>query len=348
MPVSSPLHQQAPQKLSQEELNQRLAEQLQQSCIQDRSVALIGYGNQGRPQAQNLKDSGVSVCVGVRHMDSASAQCAKADGLAIVPISLAVEQNDILMLLLPDEAIGPFYETHLSGLEDVLAEKFIGLAHGLSLQAGWMQPKPHHNVFLVSPKAQGRGVREKYLQGGGVPCLVAVHQDPSQKTWSVALAYAIALGCHHTGVYSTTIREETECDLFSEQTVLCGGLTALIRTAFETLTEAGYSPEVAAFECLYEVKLLADLLHERGITGMREAISPAARFGDVTRGPRLIDERVRQNMRQILAEIQSGQFARELKTDAENGYPTLHQAVANGASHPLEKTYGALLAQWSP
>jgi ketol-acid reductoisomerase len=249
----------------------------------------------------------------------------------------------VVLFLLPDEAIADTYQACvLEGGSS--AGKYLGLAHGLCVTAGWFNPPQDTNVFLVAPKAQGAGVREKFLHGSGVPALVGVHQNPSGDTRDVALAYAKALGASRIGVLETTLREETVCDLFSEQVVLCGGLTRLITRAFETLTEAGYSPEVAAFECLYEVKLIADLLHTQGIGGMRQGISPAALFGDLTRGDRVIDASVKTAMQGVLQEIESGQFWQELKEDAQQGNPRQQRERLLAQQHPIHHTYEALKA----
>jgi ketol-acid reductoisomerase len=316
-------------------------------ALTGRRIVLLGYGNQGRPQALNLKDSGLDVAVGLRE---GSGQCsqATADGLPVFSPEEACQWADVILFMMPDEAIPAAYEAYV--LPAVADEKarYIGFAHGLCIASSWVVPDPRLGVFLVAPKAQGRGVRDKFLAGSGVPGLVAVHQDPSGDTEALALAYAAGIGCGRVGVFKTTFREETECDLFSEQVLLCGGLSAMITAAFDTLVEAGYSEEVAAFECLYEVKLLGDLLHERGIDGMRTAISPAARFGDVTRGERVIDGHVRENMRAVLAEIRSGQFAAELKADAEAGSPKVAAALEATQQHPLTQTYRRLLTMIQP
>ena len=303
--------------------------------LRGKTVAVLGYGNQGRPQALNLRDSGIATVVGTRDAAGVAAHRAREEGFSVMPFAAAVRQADVCMLLLPDNAIGPVVQE----LGDLLPGKACGVAHGLSLVAGWARFPTETDVFLVAPKAQGQGVRDRYVEGRGVPALLAVHHDASGNCLAVAQAYAKAIGCGRAGVFPTTAREETECDLFSEQAVLCGGLTALIKAAFEVLVEAGYNPQVAAFECLYEVKLLADLLQARGITGMRQAISPAAAFGDVTRGPRIIDERVKASMREVLGEIRSGQFAQELAEDAALGHPRLLAGIEADRRHTLETTY---------
>lgn len=304
--------------------------------LQERKVVVIGYGNQGRPQALNLRDSGMAVKIGVRP-DSQKRAEAERDGFDVVSIPEALAWGDVIMLLLPDDVMAAVYTQQLAPY--LRAGQSIGFGHGLVIHAGWVQPASDLNVFLVAPKAQGRGVREKYIAGNGVPGLVAVHQDPSGNTESIALAYAKAIGCGRVGVMQTTFAEETICDLFSEQAVLCGGLTSLIRTAFETLVEKGFSAEVAYFECLYEVKLIADLLHERGINGMRRGISSTALFGDISRGERIIDGHVRETMRQVLDEIVDGQFATEMKAEFGQGKPIIQNQLLRDDAHLLERTH---------
>lgn len=301
-----------------------------------RKVGIVGYGNQGRPHALNLRDSGCTVAVSGRSGSVRLAQ-AEADGFKTFDYTDITQWADVLMMMLPDdtmaEVISREFEPHLR------SGQFIGFCHGLVIHEKWWQPPANLNVFMVAPKAQGRGVRNKYVAGSGVPGLVAVHQDICGETEALARAYAKAIGCARAGVMPTTFAEETICDLFSEQAVLCGGLTSLIKTAFETLVEAGFSPEVAYFECLYEVKLIADLLHERGITGMRQAISSTALYGDVTQGARIIDGHVRESMRQTLANITNGLFARAMQHEFLHGKPTLNTAVEADYHHGIEQTH---------
>lgn len=302
----------------------------------DRKVVILGYGNQGRPQALNLRDSGIQVKIGVR-ADSKKRTDALDDGFEVLPMAEALHWADVVMMLMPDDVMADVYEQsiapHLRGGQS------LGFGHGLVIHAGWIQPKPDVNVFLVAPKAQGRGVRNKYISGTGVPGLYAVYQNPSGTTEQIALAYAKALGCGRVGVMPTTFAEETISDLFSEQAVLCGGMTSLIKTAFETLVERGFSPEVAYFECLYEVKLIADLLHERGINGMRSAISSTALYGDISRGERVIDGHVRETMRQVLDEIISGQFSAAMRQEFAQGKPAIADALLKDEQHLIERTH---------
>jgi ketol-acid reductoisomerase len=301
-----------------------------------RSVVILGYGNQGRPQALNLRDSGVQVKIGAR-AESLNRTQGEEDGFEVISIPEALAWGDVIMLLLPDDVMADVYPTQIASY--LRAGQYLGFGHGLVIHAGWVQPAADLNVFLVAPKAQGRGVRGKYTEGSGVPGLVAVHQDPSGDTEAVALAYAKAIGSGRVGVMPTTFAEETVCDLFSEQAVLCGGLTSLIKTAFETLVEKGFSPEVAYFECLYEVKLIADLLHERGLNGMRRGISSTALFGDVTRGERVIDGHVRETMRNVLDEILDGRFATEMRAEFTQGKPRIREQLLRDEEHLLERTH---------
>jgi ketol-acid reductoisomerase len=255
----------------------------------------------------------------------------------VLSFEAASQWADVLMMMLPDDQMGRIYAESIQPF--IQPGQTLGFCHGLVIHAEWLKPAPDVNVFLVAPKAQGRGVRNKYLLGSGVPSLYAVHQDPSGDTLNIALAYAKAIGSGRVGVLPTTFKEETECDLFSEQAILCGGLTRLIQSAYETLVDAGFSPTTAYFECLYEVKLIGDLLHERGINGMREAISSTALFGDLTRGDRIVDGHVKQQMQEVLAEITSGQFAREMKQEFESGRPRIQQKLLEAYHHPVDETF---------
>lgn len=304
--------------------------------LAERRVVILGYGNQGRPQALNLRDSGLTVKIGARSVSRNRVQ-AEEDGFEVLGISQALAWADVAMLLLPDEVMADVYAQDLA--PHLRPAQTIGFGHGLVIHAGWIRPAPDLNVFLVAPKGQGKGVRSKYLDGSGVPGLYAVHQDPGGHTEQIALAYAKAIGCARVGVMPTTFAEETVSDLFSEQAVLCGGLTSLIKTAFETLVEAGFSPEVAYFECLYEVKLIADLLHERGITGMRQGISSTALFGDVSQGERVIDGHVRENMRQVLGDILSGRFSDAMQAEFAGGKPRIQARLLADQSHLIERTH---------
>ncbi|HEY9745364.1 MAG TPA: ketol-acid reductoisomerase [Oculatellaceae cyanobacterium] len=302
-------------------------------------VAIIGYGNQGRPHALNLRDSGVTVKIGARPESQKRVQ-AEADGFEVLSVPDVLAWADVVMLLMPDEVMADVYTERIAPF--MRPGQFLGFCHGLVIHAGWLQPSPELNVFLAAPKGQGKGVRDKYMAGSGVPGLYGVYQDPSGTTEQMALAYLKALGCARVGVMPTTFAEETVCDLFSEQTVLCGGLTALIKTAFETLVERGFSEEGAYFECLYEVKLIADLLHERGINGMREAISSTALYGDLLSGERVIDAHVRENMREVLDQILSGAFSRKMRAEFQQGKLFIRQQLLKNEEHPIERTHRML------
>ncbi len=301
--------------------------------LQQRTVAILGYGSQGHAQALNLRDSGIQVIVGARAGNSYAR--AQADGFEVTSIPEAVERADLLMVLINDEYQPQVYQEQIA--PHLQAGQALGFAHGFNIHFGQIQPPPDIDVILVSPKAVGPQLRRLYVQGGGAPCLIAVWQDYTGTAKPLALAYACALGCTRAGVYETTFREECEADLFGEQVVLCGGVPALIRTAFETLVQAGYAPEVAYFECLHELKLITDLIYESGISGMQSAISDTAQYGAMTRGPRLIDSHVRQAMEAILMEIQTGQFAREWLLENAVGRPVFNRLEQLVQEHPIEQ-----------
>lgn len=303
--------------------------------LQNKTVAMLGYGNQGRPQALNLRDSGINVVVGLRE-NSAKWDIVRSDRLTPLCIADAIKQSDVLMLQFPDELMHTIFKTSIAPY--LRSGQYLGFSHGMAITAGWIIPPTNINVFLLAPKAQGRGVRNQYVAGSGVPALVDVHQDPSDDSLEIALAYGKAIGCGKAGIIKTTFAQETQCDLFSEQAVLCGGLTQLIKTAFEVLVEAGYSPEVAYFECLYEVKLIADLLQEGGITFMRDKISSTALFGDLSQGQHVIDGHVKDNMQRVLAKIQSGQFAQDFLQDVSDGKPLIQARQAADYHHAIEET----------
>lgn len=304
--------------------------------ILDRRVAIVGYGNQGRPQALNLRDSGVVVKVGGR-ADSQKRATAFTDGFEALPLPEVLAWADVVVMALPDEVMGTVYAKAIAPY--LSAGTALGFVHGLVIHEGWVQPKADLDVFLVAPKAQGLAVRNKYVAGGGVPGLYAVHQNATGQAKAIALAYAKAIGCARVGVMETTFAEEAICDLFSEQAVLCGGLTGLIKAAFDTLVDRGFSPEVAYFECLYEVKLIADLLHERGITGMRQGISSTALYGDISQGERIIDAHVRETMRQVLDEIVTGRFSQAMQREFAQGKPRIQQALWQDEAHCIERTH---------
>lgn len=312
--------------------------------IKTRKVAIIGYGSQGHAHANNLKESGVSVVVGLRE-GSASWDKAEKAGLTVKTITDAVGDADIVMILAPDEKQAGLYKESIeSNLKDGAALAF---AHGFNIHFGFIEPGKDTDVFMVAPKGPGHLVRSTYIEGSGVPCLIAVHQDVSGNVRDIALSYASAIGGGRSGVIETTFREETETDLFGEQAVLCGGLTSLIQAGFDTLVEAGYAPEMAYFECLHETKLIVDLLYEGGMQNMRYSISNTAEYGDLTRGPRIIDEKVRAEMKQILSEVQSGAFAKEWMDEAASGGKRFPELRARAAEHPIEKV-GAELRKMMP
>ncbi len=312
--------------------------------ITGKKVAVIGYGSQGHAHALNLKDSGVDVVVGLR-ADSASKAKAEAAGLKVLPTAEAAAWGDVVMVLVPDELAGDMYvEEIASGLKP---GKFLAFGHGFNIHFKRIVPSADINVFMIAPKGPGHLVRSEYQAGRGVPCLLAVEQDPSGTTQQVGLAYGAAIGGARAAIIETTFREETETDLFGEQAVLCGGLTELIRAGYETLVEAGYAPEMAYFECVHEVKLIVDLIYEGGIANMRYSISNTAEYGDMTRGKKVIGPEARTAMKQILSDIQSGKFAEEWITEHKCGSPHFGELRKEGEHHPVEKV-GATLRGLMP
>jgi ketol-acid reductoisomerase len=304
-------------------------------------VAVIGYGSQGHAHALNLRDSGVEVEVGLR-AGSPSAEAAEEAGLAVNTVGEATRGAQVVAILVPDHVQKGVYETEVEpNLEPDAALLF---AHGLNVHFGRIVPAAGHDVVMVAPKAPGHRVRELYESGAGTPGLVAVHQDASGQALELALAYGTAIGCGRVGLLETTFAEETESDLFGEQAVLCGGATALIKAGFETLVEAGYQPEIAYYECLNELKLIVDLIYEGGFEYMRYSISDVAEYGDLTRGPRVVDDRVKETMRTILDEIRSGAFARELFADDEAGRPQFEELRRKNAGGQLEQVGSELRA----
>ena len=304
------------------------------SVIRSRRVAILGYGNQGRAQALNLKDSGVEVTVALP-ADSQRRDGARADGFDVMTAAEAAAQADLVVMLAADEDHGRIYAEEIApNLREGAALSF---AHGLSIRFGLIAPRPDLDIFLVAPKGPGTALRRDFTEGSGLISLFAVHQDASGGAEALALSYAAAIGSGRVGILPTSFAEECEADLFNEQAVLWGAIPELIHAGFETLVDAGFSPEIAYFECLTEVKLLADLIYERGIAGMREAISNTAEFGALKGGSRIVTADTRTEMRRILREVRSGAFTRELIADAEAGYPRLEASRARAASHPIEE-----------
>ncbi len=313
-------------------------------ALKDKKLVILGYGSQGYAHANNLKDSGFNITVALREGSSTFSKLEKSQ-LPGAPLSEALQDADLVMMLLPDEHQAEVYENYVK--PHLKSGASLGFAHGFNIHFNQITPRDDLNVFMVAPKGPGHTVRSTYTDGSGVPCLVAVHQDVTGNTRELAYAYASAIGGGRAGVIETSFKEETETDLFGEQAVLCGGTAALVQAGFETLVEAGYSPEMAYFECLHELKLIVDLMYEGGINTMRYSISNTAEYGDLTRGNRLVTDDTKVAMKKILQEIQSGQFAKEYIEDCRNHYQTLHQLRANHANHPIE-TVGLQLRQMMP
>jgi ketol-acid reductoisomerase len=312
--------------------------------IRGRKVAVIGYGSQGHAHALNLQDSGVDVVVGLQS-GSKSAEKAKAAGLEVRTVAEAAKWADVIMVLIPDQHQARVYkaeiEPHLS------AGKMLMFAHGFAIRFNWIVPPKDVDVTMVAPKAPGHRVREVFTEGGGTPGLLAVHQDVTGKGRATALGYARAIGCTRAGVIETTFAEETETDLFGEQAVLCGGTSALVKAAFETLVEAGYQPEIAYFECLHELKLIVDLMYRGGLQYMLHSISDTAEYGDYTAGARIVTDQTKETMRQLLREIQSGEFAKKWIAENEAGCPNFKQMREQDRTHPIE-VVGAKLRNMMP
>lgn len=311
------------------------------ALLNGKKVAIIGYGSQGHAHANNLKDSGVDVVVGLPET-SASVQKAKNAGLTVLTTQDAAREADIVMILLPDEIQGDVYREQIGPF--LKQGAYLAFGHGFNIHFGQIVPRPDINVFMVAPKGPGHLVRHEYTKGGGVPSLIAIHHDPAGNSKEIALAYACANGGGRAGIIETTFKEETETDLFGEQAVLCGGISALIMAGYETLVEAGYSPEMAYFECLHETKLIVDLIYEGGIANMRYSVSNTAEYGDLTRGPRIITDETKKEMRKILDEIQSGQFAREWMLENKANKPVFNALRRRGQDHPIEEVGARLRA----
>jgi len=314
------------------------------NLLKGKVIAIIGYGNQGRGQALNLKDSGYEVVVGL-HESSKSRARAEADGVRVASVADATKAADIIMILAPDNLHQEIYN---QSIEPNLSKgNMLMFSHGFNIHYGQITPLPDIDVTMIAPKSPGNLLREFYTQDVGVPALLAVYQDASGQAKDKALAYSAAIGCARAGVLETTFAEETETDLFGEQSILCGGVVALLKTTFEVLVEAGYQPELAYFECLNELKLIVDLIYKGGISFMRDSVSYTAQYGDLTRGPRVIDDMVRENLWEILAEIQDGTFAKEWILENQAGRPVFNALKRKDREHPIELV-GAELRKMMP
>lgn len=312
--------------------------------IKSKKVAMIGFGSQGHAHAENLRDSGVEVIVGLRKNGSSWAK-AEAKGFSVMTVADASAVADVVMILLPDENQAVIYAEEIA--PNLKEGATIAFGHGFNIHYGRIHPAATINTMMVAPKAPGHTVRSEFVKGGGIPDLIAVESDPSGSTKALALSYASAIGGGRTGIIETTFKDETETDLFGEQAVLCGGITSLIQAGFETLTEAGYPEEMAYFECLHETKLIVDLIFEGGIADMRYSISNTAEYGDMVSGPRVIGEASKQAMKDILKEIQNGQFAKDFILEGQSGYPRMNAERRNLADSGIEKT-GERLREMMP
>ena len=315
------------------------------SLIKDLNVGIVGFGSQGHAHALNLKDSNVNVSVGLRKEGESWSKAVSA-GFNVLEVSEMVKKSDIVMILAPDTSQKDIYDEQIKS--NLTPGKYLAFGHGFNIHYNQIVPDDDINVFMVAPKAPGHTVRGTYEEGAGVPGLIAVNQDPSGNTKNIALAYAAGIGSARVGIIETTFKDETETDLFGEQSVLCGGLSSLILAGFETLIEAGYPPEMAYFECLHEVKLIVDLVYQGGISNMRYSISDTAKYGDITRGPRLIDDSVKKRMKNILDEIQSGQFADEWINENKSGRPNYNKLLKEGETHPIEDIGETLRSMMTP
>lgn len=302
--------------------------------LQGKKIAVIGYGSQGHAQAQNLRDSGLDVIVGLRPGSKSFSQV-EADGLKVFTIDEACAQADVIHVLIPDEHQGSIYEKYIK--PNLKAGNALSFSHGFNIHFGQVVPSADVDVFMAAPKSPGHVFRRLYKEGQGVPGLVAVYQDATGHCWDLAMAFAKGIGCTRAGVLETTFKEETETDLFGEQSVLCGGMTELVRAGFDTLVEAGYQPEIAYFECLHEMKLIVDLMYEGGIANMRYSISDTAEYGDLVTGRRIINEETRKEMKKVLQEIQNGQFAKNWMLENQVGRPMYNALKRNDQEHLIEK-----------
>ena len=314
------------------------------SVLQHKKVTIVGYGSQGHAHANNLKDSGIDVTVGLRHGSSSWAKAEKS-GLAVQLVSEAVASADVVMILTPDEHQKAVYYASIE--PNIKQGAALAFAHGFNIHFEQIQPRADLDVIMIAPKGPGHTVRATYTQGGGVPSLIAIYQDATGTAKDIAMAYASANGAGRAGIIETNFREETETDLFGEQAVLCGGATALVTAGFETLVEAGYAPEMAYFECLHELKLIVDLMYEGGIANMRYSISNTAEYGDLVTGPRIVTEETKKTMRRILTEIQNGEFARDFIVENQAGQPTLLAKRRIAEKHQIEAV-GAKLRAMMP
>ena len=310
--------------------------------IENKKIAIIGYGSQGHAHAQNLRESGVKEVGVALRAGSATAKKAEDAGFKVLTNAEAAKWADIIMMLAPDEHQAAIYAEDLHA--NMKQGAALAFAHGLNVHFGLIEPRADLDVIMIAPKGPGHTVRSEYQRGGGVPCLIAVHQDVSGNAHDIGLAYASGLGGGRSGIIETNFREECETDLFGEQAVLCGGITHLIQAGFETLTEAGYAPEMAYFECLHETKLIVDLLYEGGIANMRYSISNTAEYGDITTGPRIITNETKAEMKRVLADIQSGRFVKNFVLDNRAGQPELKASRKAAAAHPIEKVGSELRA----
>ena len=309
------------------------------SVLENKTVGIVGYGSQGHAHALSLKDSGVNVIVGLYEGSSSWAK-AEAEGLKVSTVSELAQASDIIMMLVPDHLQGRIYRESIQPYLD--STKTLMFAHGFNIHYEQIVPPENVDVSMIAPKAPGHRVREIFTQGAGVPGLLAIHQNPSGNAIQNALAYAKGIGCTRAGVLDTTFKEETETDLFGEQTILCGGVTSLVKAGFETLVEAGYQPESAYFECMHELKLIVDLLYQGGMEYMRYSVSDTAEYGDYSRGPRVIDEQVKENMKAVLKEIQDGTFAREWIAENDEGRPRFNAMRQQDTKHPIEQVVQSL------
>ena len=312
------------------------------NLIKGKKVAIVGYGSQGHAHAQNLRDSGVTDVIIALKANSPTRAKAEAAGFTCVTPAEAAATADVIMILTPDEHQADLYNNEIG--PNLKQGSAIAFAHGLNVHFRLIEPRPDTDVFMIAPKGPGHTVRGEYKKGGGVPCLVAVHQNASGNALDVALSYACAVGGGRSGIIETTFKEECETDLFGEQVVLCGGLTKLIQSGFETLVEAGYAPEMAYFECLHEVKLIVDLIYEGGIANMRYSISNTAEYGDYVTGPRIVTDETKAEMKRVLADIQSGRFVRDWMLENKAGTPSFKATRRIEAEHPIEEVGGKLRA----